>query len=257
MQREDVWSLFDTSLKKMDLEVAMVLELLECLLCFDAWTRKPTYWKADDHEAAKDVEDAICTLMKMVTDRLPRDKGNGWKVPTFHALRHIVRDITALGALRNYMAEVPEHNHVRFAKRPGRASQKNYVTFERQAATRIADSAMIARAYEVYVGLYQPVIEDEDDITREGAGTVCTLQHHLDSHPTVSWCSTTLVQHLVHPDGLPQFALKHYGVTKLQMRTEYKGDNGLEIRCHPGYRGGSPWYDWVEVELPDDPINES
>ena len=40
------------------------------------------------------------------------------------------------------------------------------------------------------------------------------------------------------------------------MRTEYKGDNGLEIRCHPGYRGGSPWYDWVEVELPNEPIDE-
>jgi hypothetical protein len=36
LQQEDVWTLFDTSLKKENLKVADVLELLECLLCFDA-----------------------------------------------------------------------------------------------------------------------------------------------------------------------------------------------------------------------------
>jgi hypothetical protein len=113
LQQEEVWQLFDVSLKRHQLLVADVLELLECLLCFDAWTRQPSFWVAGDIMAARRADDAISTLINMIVSRLPREKGHGWKVPTLHSLKHLVREIEGNGAPCNFMAEVPEYNHIR------------------------------------------------------------------------------------------------------------------------------------------------
>jgi hypothetical protein len=59
-------------------------------------------------------------------------------------------DIATHGARCTFMAEVPEYNHVLFAKRLGRASQKNNKTLKRQVATRISDSMMIVHVHKLY-----------------------------------------------------------------------------------------------------------
>lgn len=250
LQQEEVWELFDVSLKRHQLLVADVLELLECLLCFDAWTRQPSFWVAGDIMAARRADDAISTLIDMIVSRLPREKGHGWKVPTLHSLKHLVREIESNGAPCNFMAEVPEHNHIRFAKRPGRASKKDNETFERQAATRIADSMMIARAHTLYFpndGDTTPVTLDED--VAYGGGTQFTIMPPIGRlPPTVLWNTTTSANFLELPLGLPAFVMTHYQrTTEMVLQTEYTGGAAGTVRCHPGYRGGASWYDWVEV----------
>jgi hypothetical protein len=140
MQQNDGWTLMSEALKARDLDAADVLQLLECLLVFDAWTRQPTFWRVGDAAAAARVDASIRVLMQRVQERLPRVKDNGWSLPTFHSLLHLVREIGDFGAPMNYCAERPECNHVVFAKRPGRRSQKRYATYERQVATRICDA---------------------------------------------------------------------------------------------------------------------
>jgi hypothetical protein len=251
LQQTDVWELFDKSLKRQNLLVEEVLELLECLLCFDAWTRQPRFWTKGDVMAARRAEDAISTLIEMLVARLPREKGHGWKVPTLHSLKHLVREIEGNGALCNYMAEVPEHNHIRFAKKPGRASKKDNETFERQAATRIADSMMIERAHKMYFPMAAdtttPVSHEED--TAVGGGSKYTIHPPQQGlPPTVEWFTTTSPEYLQLPSGLPAFVMAHYGrTTPMILQTEFTGPGHGTIRCHPGYREGDPWYDWVEV----------
>jgi hypothetical protein len=251
LQQHDVWELFDESLKRQQLLVEEVLELLECLLCFDAWTRQATFWAADDVMAARRAEDAISTLIEMIVLRLPREKGHGWKVPTLHSLKHLVREIKGNGAPSNYMAEVPEHNHIRFAKRPGRASRKDNKTFERQAATRISDSMIIARAHSLYFPNDDDTtstLDTEDDVDY-GGGTKYTIHVSVNElPPTVEWNTTTGAEFLELPLGLPAFIMQHYQrTTPLVVQTEYTGNQCGTLRCHPGYREGAPWYDWIEV----------
>ena len=253
LQQKDVWDLFDDTLRSQNLDVQDVLQLLECLLCFDAWSRQTTFWASDDVMAARRAEDAISTLVEMIVERLPRVKGHGWKVPTLHSVRHLVREIGTHGAPCNFMAEVPEHNHVRFAKRPGRASQKNNMTFERQAATRISDSMMIARAHELYwpEEVAPVVVDDDGSICDHGGGTTYTIHPPHDGRPPmVEWHTSTSAEYLVLPSGLAAFVMHHYQRTHpIMLQTEYTGIDDLTIRCHPGYRTGEPWYDWVEVDV--------
>jgi hypothetical protein len=50
------------------------------------------------------------------------------------------------------------------------------------------------------------------------------------------------------PFGLPAFVMTHYQrTTEMVLQTEYTGGALGSVRCHPGYHGGAPWYDWVEV----------
>jgi hypothetical protein len=53
LQQKDVWGLFDDTLRSQNLDVQDVQQLLECLLCFDAWTRQNTFWASDDLMAAR------------------------------------------------------------------------------------------------------------------------------------------------------------------------------------------------------------
>lgn len=54
LQQKDVWDLFDdTLLRLQNLDVQDVLQLLGCLLCFDAWTRQKMFWARDDLQATQ------------------------------------------------------------------------------------------------------------------------------------------------------------------------------------------------------------
>jgi hypothetical protein len=64
----------------------------------------------------------------------------------------------------------------------------------------------------------------------------------------VEWTTTMRVDFLKLPVGLPAFGIQHYQLsTPLVLRMEYAGINCETVCCHPGYREGKPWYDWVEV----------
>ena len=94
-----------------------VLEALEALSCFDAWSWMDTFWKlSQQNKYAMEVKQSLAAMLTMVCDRLPRQTGNGWKLPTFHNTMHIISDMCKYGKPKEANTEVGEKNHKVFAK---------------------------------------------------------------------------------------------------------------------------------------------
>jgi len=68
-------------------------------------------------------------MLEMVKDKVPQNICNGWKLPTFHDLLHISRDIHMFGNPQNWDSSLGEHNLIDFAKHPVRRTQKHHRTF--------------------------------------------------------------------------------------------------------------------------------
>jgi hypothetical protein len=95
---------------------------------------------------------------------------------------------------------------------------------------------------------------EEDDVCAYSGGTKYVIHVPVDGlPPTVEWNTTTAAEFLELPLGLSGFIMQHYqSMTPLIVQTEYTGNCCETVRCHPGYREGAPWYDWVAVADHDD-----
>ena len=92
--------------------VQEVLEALEALCCFDAWTCMEKYWKIDEeYKYATNAQESICNLLDMIKIRLPHADGCGWKLVTFHNITHIVSDMKKFGKPKEVNTEIGEKNH--------------------------------------------------------------------------------------------------------------------------------------------------
>jgi hypothetical protein len=121
-QFEEGWKLLNDALvtKGHKTNLSEVLEALEALSCFDAWTRIDTFWKLSQQKKyAMEAKNSLAEMLTMVHDRLPHQKGNGWKLPTFHNTMHIVNDMCKYGKPKEANTEVGERNHKVFAKHIG------------------------------------------------------------------------------------------------------------------------------------------
>ena len=157
-----------------------VLGTMECLLCFEAWLDQPTFWEIDDTKGEADrAEGAIASLMKLLVEWLPRQKGNEWKVSKLHEIKHIVRFIVAFGGSRGYNASRPEEHHKAHAKNPGRRSHKNVKTIDQQCGRRIADAYIIDTMHSLFQVDQQPqqVFTNSIDKTTAEIGTQHLVLH--------------------------------------------------------------------------------
>ena len=83
-----------------------VLETLEALLCFNAWIKMPKQWKLDHRkDAVESAQESIKTILQQLLDRLPPAGGNGWNIPKFHELLHLIQDMIRFGAALNFCAQ--------------------------------------------------------------------------------------------------------------------------------------------------------
>jgi hypothetical protein len=174
------------------LELRAVLRTMESLLCFEAWLDQYTFWEnGDPHNKSAEAEAAICSLMKLITTYLPREKCYQWNLSKFHEIKHIVRFICTFGAPRGYNASRPEEHHKAHAKCPGQRSQKNVDTIDQQCGRRIADALVIDTMHWMFQKQPQmnassqggvPSAGDaEDPPTREvGSGTSYYVRSFLD-----------------------------------------------------------------------------
>jgi hypothetical protein len=97
-----------------------VLEALEALSWFDAWSRMDKFWKLlQQTDYAMEAKKSLSQMLTMVHDCLPCQKGNGWKTPTYHNTMHIVSDMCKYGKPKEANTKVGEKNHKVFAKRIG------------------------------------------------------------------------------------------------------------------------------------------
>jgi hypothetical protein len=121
-QFDDGWKLLNDALvtKGHKTNLSEVLEALEALSCFDAWSRMDKFWKlSQQNKYAMEAKKSLAQMLTMVCDCLPHQKGNGWRLPTFHNTMHIVSDMCKYGKPKEANTEVGEKNHKVFAKRIG------------------------------------------------------------------------------------------------------------------------------------------
>ena len=242
-----------------------VLETLEALCCFDAWTRLDNYWKLEEEDVfSQKAHDAICKLLHMITTRLPREKGCGWKLVTFHNITHIVSDMKKFGSPKGINTEIGEKNHKYFAKSLGRSARKQHSTFTKQVSQRLSD-AFIMRKMASLMG--EKVWGEDDGEDTDGSdsdsedgkkaieestqgATLFSVFECKKDGVSVQWTSKTeetLLRGNENKDVM-QYILDVYkeehGVETVHCCTQYKRDK-LVMRCHPNYQGEGPWYDWI------------
>jgi hypothetical protein len=88
-QFNEGWNLLNDALvsKGHNTNLSEVLEALEALSCFDAWSRMDTYWKLSQQtEYSTEAKKSLSKMLTMVCDCLPCKKGNGWKLTHFTTL---------------------------------------------------------------------------------------------------------------------------------------------------------------------------
>ena len=289
---EDGWNIMD-AIFPAQRQATAIQCTLECLVCFEAWLGKDTYWRFDEAETCMHgAESAIRSLMLKVTSHLPRHTGYGWKVSKFHELLHIPRLMMAFGATKGYSAARPEAHHKEHAKQPGRRSQKRIRHFDQQCATRVADAFVIKSTMQLFSD--NPPLPAASPLlpSQQASPPGLAPQNHDDTTTcdTAAFSSTYLLTsyideataelcyyvHLVNGSATPielepnlEFFLMDYyreqwdaetGVGSLMLRTEYRrhAQNGeclIHIRCHPDYRRNGPWYDWALIRFEDDAGN--
>ena len=150
------WKMIQSCLeKRTNKKVPEVLEVLESLLCFDAWLNQSYFWETTNPaHIAKEMkkhQDSIRNFMDMCKQSIPlkvegkdEDKKKGkkkgtiikkeegqksnaedsWKFPKFHELLHIVDDMSWFVSPVNFCAQHPESLLIPAAKHPGRQAQK-------------------------------------------------------------------------------------------------------------------------------------
>jgi len=206
-------------------------------------------------------------MLTMVRDSLPRQQGNGWKLPTFHNTMHIVSDMCKYGKPKESNTEVGEKKHKVFAKQIGRRCRKQHKTFSNQVAVRLSDSFVITKLASA-MGLLEEEDKEDDCVTIPNMSkSVSDETTYGATHFTIeskgnnielSWQSWT-EKHLLSWDAdVARFIHQHYmsknSVTTIYCCTQYSS-NKLLMRCHPSYKGEGPWFDWVNVHYDAQKIN--
>ena len=265
------WNILDeglvTSSHKTDLR--KVLQALEALSCFDAWTRMDKYWRfTEQEEFSVEAKQSMAKLLCMLRDSLPRTDGNGWKLPTFHNTMHIVSDMCKYGKPKEYHTEVGEKNHKLFAKRIGHRCHKHHKTFATQVAQCLADTFVIHKLASA-MGLLKVDEDGSNSNNNMNAGeasepenmkgaTHFRLQLNAKNKLNVTWQSV-METHLLTCkndlcDFLQSYFLSSMNNVSINCCTEYTY-NDLYMRCHPCYKGEGPWYDWVNVYFEESKID--
>jgi hypothetical protein len=207
-QFDEGWKLLNDALvsKGHNTNLREVLEVLEALSCFDAWSHLDKYWKLSQQtEYSMEAKISLAKLLTMVRDCLPRKTGNGWKLPTFHNIMHMISDMCKYGKPSEANTEIGEQNHKIFAKRIGRCCRKQHKTFATQVAGRLSDSFMIKKLVSA-MQLLEVDQEDDssinDNVNEEEStkgGTHYSL-HNQGNYIQVTWRSST-EEHLLNCDA--------------------------------------------------------
>ena len=262
-QYDEGWAILQQALDKRDkAQLFEVINVFECMLCFDEWMNQKTFWNANTYARAKRAtHKAIVVLMEMCKRHIPLTKSKtSWKFPKFHELLHIVDDMERFGAPVNFNAQRPESLLICAAKQPGRRAQKRHdgVKFELQSAQRLSYSLMID---SMYTSIWEPLeitdshpstdanvtcLDNSVDIQEStGHGTFGTLWIDEQLQYQLVWKTSTHKDLMQLPLMLMQFICHHFG-RHVQLCTEYVREEFV-FRCHPCYQSNGPIFDWMNV----------
>ena len=97
----------------------------------------------------------IGLLIERWTRKLPRNKGDGWRMVKFHNLMHFPDILLEMGNSKVSDTETGEHGHIR-VKSLAQKTQRVLRTFDRQVAVRLYEDWAIIRARSELSGLRTP-----------------------------------------------------------------------------------------------------
>ena len=121
-----------------------MLNAMEKLLCFYFWTQQPTFSSLDMiRQEYRAIKRKIAGMLRLLKTEIPRTSGCLWKLSKFHEMLHLPWDMCRYGSPINYQANIPEHNHIYFAKKPGRRCRKTHHSFDKQVAERVAQRRIL------------------------------------------------------------------------------------------------------------------
>ena len=93
------------------------------------------------------AKDAICTMLHLIKNLWPRNKGQEWALPKFHEQLHVPDDIARNGSPQGTNSGPTEHNHIEFVKNPSQQTQKIRAKLDEQLAHRIAETMIIDHSF--------------------------------------------------------------------------------------------------------------
>jgi len=110
-----------------------VLNFLEMILCFDAWTHYGPFLDGD----VLTTHGSISSLIEHIKQVIPRDRGNGWKKQKLHEWLLLPSNIDNFGHPQNFDTNRGENHLKTHAKKLSRTVNKNNVdNFQRGCAER-------------------------------------------------------------------------------------------------------------------------
>jgi hypothetical protein len=161
----------------------------------------------------------MAKMLDMIGDHLPRETGNGWKLPTFHNTMHMMDDMCKNGKPKEANTEVGEKNKKFFAKRIGCHCRKQHKSLSLQVSVCLSDSFLIEKLASA-MGLLTNKDEmqcisfpnhqgndNEEGTTFEA--THCSL--HLDGNDVkIVWLSSTEKHLLICDAAVVTFLKENY-----------------------------------------------
>ena len=250
------------------------VEVFEMLLCLWAWLKQDQFWKRGDKCYEAYAQDAIRTLIDKLNELMPRVDGQGWNITKVHELLHIIFDISEYGAHNNVNSDKCESSHKELIKKPAKQAQRRESTLDQSLANRQVDRLIIDKAYG-YVKSVRDRNKSELDFPKQqvslGTKGMLVLKrtfqpdnqdytyryYHKWENNRDNIKQMTIYHQTKCFAGLLQKAMLNRGISfgpddviTCRTFTEFKNSNGVLLRCHPDYRGGGPWYDWVVFNRP-------
>ena len=181
------------------------------------------FWKISQQDCfAKEAKESLAKMLIMVHDLLRRLTGNGWNLPTFHNIMHMVSDMCKYGKPKEANTEVGEKNHKVFAKHIGRHCHKQHKSFANQVSNRLSDYFVInklAIAMDLVIKCNNAegkVLEAGPRDVIYGESTKMATHYMLSTsgnRPQVTWFTTTETSLLTFDENLAKFILSGYTVS--------------------------------------------
>ena len=121
--------------------------IFQLLICYLYWLKKDTYWRMRDAKTREQAKDAIRTMLCLIKNLWPRNKGQEWALPKFHEQLHVPDDIARNGSPQGTNSGPTEHNHIEFVKNPSQQTQKIRAKLDEQLGRRIAETMIIDHSF--------------------------------------------------------------------------------------------------------------
>jgi hypothetical protein len=231
---------------------------LERFLQLEQWSKDTENTIGHTERDLKKIEKYIPKLIQRFKDTIERRTGLGTKLVKLHLLMHVVECHRKYGRPDNFNTAYGETRHKHFAKNPGKRTQRQKDTFDKETAERNIEDITVRLA----VSLAPQQAEAQPQPPQHEQDT-CTLGYLYDIHRNTattrhprSRCFVPLDDNQTLPATrvavrlLAEHVLPRLPRCSSHLTTYHSiKHQGTIYRSCPKYKKG-PWYDWALLAHP-------